>query len=429
MDLFARFKQDYFNYLISFILPAIVTGISIPVFKRILGSEGYGVFAIWSNAALITVAILAGWITNSILRFYAANENKAVFVRKAIRLSFYTQLSVVIPSILILRYFSGDWLFSVFFSFALLSIALQFTVAAVCQAGFLSKKIMFMETIRVGSYVSLALLLLLFSDIYYLYVLFFATVVGYVSSAIYLYKQLTKASLISNNDEDKNRFDRPLAKKFFAYGAPFSFWFVFSFLLAYIDKVFMSKNIGPEVQGNYQAIFDIISRAITILIYPVITSLFPILTKAFENGELIAIKKLLKKIMLYEIAGFAITSALYWLFGAKLLLLILKTPDTFNYRLMGFIIIAGTFIWQMAIVIQKHFELKLKSFLLLRMVTVAFAVQLSLYLFLGNSTNQLLYPLGYLASAIVYLILVSYSEFKILLKPAVASIKTRLKDS
>jgi O-antigen/teichoic acid export membrane protein len=417
MDLFARFKKDYFNYLISFILPALVTGISIPVFKRILGSEGYGNFSIWFNAVLIVVAILTGWITNSVLRFFAASEDRAIFVHKALRVSLYSQIVFFIPATAIVWYLKGSLLLAIFFSISLLCISLQFIIGAICQAGFLSRKIMFVETIRVGTYVSIALFFLLFSRINYLHGLFFATIFSYVLSAIYLYRQASKVSLITNSNVQENKFDITLTKQFFIYGAPFSFWYMFALLLAYIDKAFMLKNIGAEVQGNYQAIFDILSRAITILIYPIVTSLFPILADAYEKGKIKAIKELLKKIILYELMGFILASILYWLFGADLLFLILKTPNTLNYKLMGFIIIAGTFIWQMAIVVHKNFELKLKSFTLLKMVTVAFLAQLLLYLFCGNTTNQLLYPLGYLTSSVAYLIMVSYSEFKVFLKP------------
>ncbi|UEG50574.1 oligosaccharide flippase family protein [Ferruginibacter lapsinanis] len=416
MDLFERFKKDYFNYLVSFILPALVTGISIPVFKRILGSDGYGNFSIWFNLSLICVAILGVWITNSILRFYAGSENKVLFIQQVITIAFITQLFFCIPISLLIGVKSGDFLLGALIAVSILSTAIQFTIAAVSQSAFLSRKIIFLESIRVGTYLLLSLLLLLTTKMNYLYALFIGTIISYIVSAGYLYLQISKQIPGLKDVVYTSSNIKPLTNKFLKYGAPLSFWFAFSFLLGYIDKIFMAKNIGATVQGNYQAIFDLLSRGITILIYPVVTSLYPILTVAYEKGEIRAIKNILKKILLYELAGFVFATVLYWLFGADLLLLILKTPNTLSYKMMGFIVIAGTFIWQMAMVIQKHFELKLKSFLMLKMVVVAFAVQFLLYIIWGNSTNEMLYPLGYLLSAIVYLVLVSYSEFIVLLK-------------
>ena len=172
----------------------------------------------------------------------------------------------------------------------------------------------------------------------------------------------------------------------------------------------MLKNLGGEVQGNYQAISDLLSKAIILIISPAVTSLFPILTAAYGKGNNVEIRRLLKKIILYEIGGFLIVSLLYWWFGAYLLSIILKTPDTLDFRLMGFIVIAGTFIWQISVLAQKRFELKLKSLYLLLMVMIALLSQILFYILFKNYNNYLLYPLGFLLSAIVYLFLISMSE-------------------
>jgi len=83
---------------------------------------------------------------------------------------------------------------------------------------------------------------------------------------------------------------------------------------------------------------------------------------------------------------------------------------------MGFIVIAGTFTWQIAVLVQKRFELKLRSLYLLMMVTIAFASQIIFYIAFKNYNNQLLYPLGFLLSAVIYLFLISVSELIVILK-------------
>ncbi len=411
MDIFERFKKDYFNYLVSFILPALVTGLSIPVFKRMLGAANYGHFSIWFNAILICSAILVGWINNSVLRFYSGSLNKPLFIKQVFLISFYTHLFVFIPASIVVWYMTGSLLLALFFSLALVSISIQFTIAAICQAAFLSRKIMMMETIRVGSYVGVAICLLHFTQINYLYVLFGSSTLAYLLSALYLYRQAYEHLSVSKLQS--HEFQVNLSKavsKFFRYGVPFSFWFVFSYLLSYIDKLFMSHNMGHTVQGNYQAIFDLISRGITILIYPVVTSLFPILTVAYESGNISGIRKILRKIIFYELVGLLATLLIYWCCGAEILLSLLKTPATLLYKWTGAIVIAATFIWQIAIVVQKKLELKMMSLQMLLMVIVAFIAQLLFYVFLGKSQQQLVYPFGYLVAAIVYLFLVSFSD-------------------
>lgn len=410
MDLFLKFRKDYLNYLVSIILPALITGISIPLFKHLLGAKGYGNFSIWFNAILIITSILSGWITQSIILFYPSSTNKQSFSKQSLILSGRTQALFFIPVLLVIWLLSRDFFLALLCSLALLVTCIQFSILPIIQSSFLSKKIIFSELIRVVTYVSAAVLLLKFSGFNYLYSLFFSVIVSYTFSLFYLIKQARDFFRKQSAGGGEAPGQKKIFKSFFNYGAPLSLWFVFAYLLSYVDKLFMLKTLGGEVQGNYQAIFDLLSKGIIIIISPIVTSIFPILTAAYGKGNNAEIRKLLKKIILYEMAGFVVASLLYWWFGASLLVTILKIPDTFTYKLMGYIVIAGTFIWQIAILVQKRFELKLRSVYLLKMVIIAFSSQILFYLLFKNYNNYLLYPLGFLISAIVYLFLISVSE-------------------
>jgi hypothetical protein len=143
MDLFSRFKKDYFNYLLSIILPALIMGLSIPLLKHLLGAKGYGSFSIWFNGVLICAASLTGWIMQSILRFYSTANNKRLFVDMALQMSYKTQAILFAPIFLIVWYISKDWLLALCFVLAFLVVSLQFSILAISQSGFLSKKYLF----------------------------------------------------------------------------------------------------------------------------------------------------------------------------------------------------------------------------------------------------------------------------------------------
>ncbi len=91
---------------------------------------------------------------------------------------------------------------------------------------------------------------------------------------------------------------------------------------------------------------------------------------------------------------------------------LIKVPDTTEYKLMGELIIAGSFIWQIGIVVHKYYELKFKNGHLLVMVAIAFILQLTFYWIFNKSTNRLLYPAGYVLASVTYLILVSSGVLK-----------------
>jgi len=417
MDLFSRFKKDYINYLVSIIIPVIITAASIPLFKHILGSSGYGNFSLTFNSVLLCTGILSGWIWPSILRYFPASLHKKSFVHKSMLLSCITQSIFFLPVLLVTWYIENDFLLALFFSLTLFITSLQFSVLALSQSVFLSKKTIYAEVIRTGSYISCSLLLLKFSAIGYMYALFTAVIISYTLSFTYLYVQINQQLVKKYQKENGTEENlKELFRRFMHYGGPLSLWFVFGSAISLVDKYFMLKRVGGEAQGNYQAMFDFLSKSITFFISPVVTSLFPLLTAAFEKGERKEIRKILLQIILFEFAGLLAAGIAYWWFGANWLFALVHTPDTFDYKLTGLIIIVATFIWQIAMMVQKKYELQLRSRHILYMLMTAFLVQILFYFFFRQSSSQLLYPLGYLLSTVVYLLLISFSDIVILIR-------------
>lgn len=416
MELFVKFKKDYLNYLISIILPAIISGVSIPLFKHLLGSEGYGKFALWFNGILIISAVLTGWISQSILRFFAASNNKFNLSNRGLRLSAKTQTIFLLPVLLTAWLIGKDVTLAILCVFAMFSISMQFTVLPIIQSSFLSRKIIYSELIRILIYVGGGYLLLALTNLFYIYSLLIAAIISYSSAFIYL-KLNIKKEVDSPVIGSQNLFNNDIIiKRFYQYGIPLSAWFIFSYLLTYIDKLFTFHFFGAQIQGNYQAVFDLINKSLSLIISPVITSVFPLLSKAYETEDRSHIRSLIKKILFYEIFAFAVVSIGYWSIGARVLFFILNTPYLSFYKWMGFIIICATFIWQFNILIQKRFELRLRTGLLLIMVSVSFLSQFFFYFIFRNSSNELIAPLGYLVSAVVYLILLVVPELNLLIR-------------
>ncbi len=414
MDLFSRFKKDYLNYLLSTITPVIITAVSIPLFKHILGAEGYGRFSISFNSVLLCTAILSGWIWQSILRYFPASNHKRSFVRQSFSISSITQSIFLLPVLIIVWYIYDDLLLAIFFSLTLFISSLQFSLLAISQSVFLSRKSIYYELIRNVSYITIALILLKFTAVNYIYALFTAIIISYLLSFIYLYRQINKQLLEDHSTGTDEENTKTIFRRFFIYGWPLSLWFVIALLITLTDKYFMLKTAGATVQGNYQALFDFLSKSINVLITPVTISLFPLLTNAYQSGKKGDIKRLLGIIVGFEMLGLIIATILYWWFGAAILFALLKTPDTFEYKLMGLLIIAGTFFWQMAMVIHKRYELKYKSGFLLGMVIIAFLSQVLLYVVLNKAYGILLYPVGYVLASLIYLLLVSFDFIKLL---------------
>jgi O-antigen/teichoic acid export membrane protein len=401
MDIISRFKKDYVNYLISIILPAIITGGFVPLIKRTLGAEFYGRFAIFFYAALICASILSGWIVQSVLLFYNHYSNKDFFLKNIFRFFILSQLIIIAPVLAVVYWLSNSFTDAILFFLILSVCSLQSIGLAIIQASKKSSKNIYSEVIRCVLYLLIWILLFTCTNINSLHGLYISIILSYFFSAVYIYKQTDVKLFASLEINVKERNE--LLRKFLRYGAPFSLWFVFLYLFSYIDKIFLLKAFNRELQGNYQAMFDMIAKSITLILSPVLTTLFPLLAEAYILGEKKQINKILSRIISFELLGMIITSICYWLFGAQILFSLLKIPSIPIYKQMGLIIILGSFTWQIAMVAHKYFELKQMSLFLLKIVIIAFLVQLCMYLSLERLRTPLLYPIGYFITSLVYL--------------------------
>ncbi len=404
MDIFTRFKKDYANYFLGIIVPSLINGLSIPVLKRLLGAEGYGHYALYFNGMLIANALISGWLSQSVLRFNAKATDKAQFAAQSFFISGLLPLLLFLPACIIVWQQQGDFLFGILFAFTLLLASLQLPLQTLTQANFHSKATLYAEALRTTTWFGVAMLLY-WIGISYIYSLFVALFISYAVSVAYLYNKNPLPPFGKKIIAPAGW--RLLMKQLSVYGVPMSLWFVFAYLLTYIDKVYMLQYFGPVIQGNYNALFDFIAKGLVLMLVPVLTSAYPLLSEAYEQGETGLIKSLLRKLIMYELLALAAALILYQLFGYRILFYLLKIPPKPLYVHTGLLIIAGTLIWQVAMLAHKPFELRLRSVFMLGRVAIAFSCQMLFYFAAAPLHNPLIFPAGYCLAAIIYLLLVS----------------------
>ena len=87
--------------------------------------------------------------------------------------------------------------------------------------------------------------------------------------------------------------------------------------------------------------------------------------------------------------------------------MILDIPRSSLMETIGFLIISGTLIWQIAMVINKKYELKLQSSFLLLFACITLIAQLLYFYFMFAQLTAIGVVSGYLLSSALYLLLVA----------------------
>lgn len=409
--LIKQFKKDYVPYLIGIIIPAIVSFVTIPVFKIVLGPSQFGIYTFYLSLLLIVNASFAGAISQSIIRLHVDYVRKNTFYIESV---FFTLL---ISSALALPLFTY-----IFFNYHFISFALLFVVTllvsnvyssllAITQARLMSVNTAISESMRTIIYLSLTLLLLHFFPTYsFLLLIFIALFSSYVIVCFFLlYKNQLSYSLNQINITDW----WTTCKKICNYGGYMVGWFFLCYAISMANRFILAQHLGKENIGHFTASFDMLNKSIALLLSPVLISLFPLVVKAHAAGQFKQVKKLIRQLIILEGLLLAISLALYPFIGFPILNKLLQTPPTNEYLFLEMQVIAGTFIWQMALLQHKFLELKKRSKRMLLFVAISFAISFSLDAILIPTNGVLLAGSGYLAGSIVYFLLTFYHKGEI----------------
>lgn len=400
------FRKDIINYFISIIIPGAVNFFSIPLIKWFLGANGYGEYALWYGAFLVFISGSTGWLGISIIRFRPEFENANFFYRHLIRIILYISSVSVLIGFCSALYFSGNLLFSIIFSIALVGSLFQNSIMAVSQSNFLSRFTIYSESIRMITFLTSYVCFLSIGRTYYLEKLFFSLILSYTASFLYLKKKNNVSFAIISHNNESIQFPY---KVFFKFGIPLILWYLFSAAIPYMDKLLVAKKFGHLIQGNYQAIFDLIYRAVGIVFAPVLMASFPYLTKAYKEGNIAKVMRLIKNTVLIEFGIMLIAVLVYILGGGQILMKLLNIPNDNTYFITGVIILVVAFIWQIAMMLHKPFELiKKTNYLLLNNFIALLATLVPLYFIYRSSLGFIAYPIGVLSGATCYALLCIY---------------------
>jgi O-antigen/teichoic acid export membrane protein len=403
----SRFKKDVAYYLIGIIIPGGLNFAAIPVFKNLLGDGNYGKFNLLFTSLIVLNTALVGWVGHSYLRLSAATANKWELAQHSVQISLYSTLLILLPVTCVLHWLDIGWLEILFYLLILLLSSHQITLTAIAQANFKARLIMLSESLRVTVFFLGGWLLLKSGPNYGVAKLFGASMGSYMVSNFVLRVGLGKIPFRFSSMAVVSK----TALQFIQYGFSLALWFLLNYCLQFVDRYFIAFYAGSESSGNYAAVFDLISRSITMMAAPLLSASFPIVAKEFESGNNSAVIGLLRKLVAIELLGLFLAIAAYYMFGYNLIAAIVlhRTAET-GYQLSGLFILVGTFLLQLGMLFHKKLELYKNTRQMLVCMSISLGVSLLLNLLWTKPYGVVGASAAYLSATAVYLILVGRSH-------------------
>ncbi len=366
-------------YFVARLVPALLGFLTIPVFTKSLGVQGYGTFSLIMGGIGLLVVLSTGWLESTFVRFVGGRDANSRDYAKNYTLLLISTLGIMVIIVSIgSQLFSeqlGDEVHSYIFS-----AILTFIVIALFRPLMNYYRIFELSHRYAAGMISFSVFRFLIASALLFFIshspdmIFYAYfIVGFV---IVLFP-LTAVIRLSKNAVVKFSYLKDMIK----YGLPYLPMMAANWVFSMFNRFAIDQILGRESVGTYSAAYNMTDQSIGFLYVAIMMAIFPRMVKLFDNGDLQATKNILEHglslyaiIIIPSIVGFAFV-------GKELLPLLSSEEFSAAAKIIPFLAV-NTGIIGLNQYFSKPFELKKKT-LNLMLIFVA-----------GASINMLLvFPL------------------------------------
>lgn len=420
-----KYSVNFFLYATNSAVSGITNVLSVPFFISLFGINTYGKYSLILSVIYTLHCGIGGPLNQNMLRFGVINEGAS---RMNVSDIFIILIMVecIFGTILFfgMSFFFKDFYIGVLSGLILFSIGFFQLYQSYLQAQEKAKDTTILEIIRNLIFIlSPFFLIKIFKgngrELYYLLcgILF-----SHLVTSLLAVRKLTKLKIVNFNEGinlftiNKQSSIYQMGIKIWRFSLPLIGWFVFSNLLNIVDRYVIVYYLGYSEVGYYSAIYDLMYKGIVLLLTPILTVIYPLLVKYYEENDRIKVNNIMNIGFLIQmfltIVAFVFMKS-FEKYIVKTFLHGLFINDGVSQKLI-YLIIIGSFFWQVGMLIHKKLELKRQTYKMLIAIIVAFSVNLSLNIFLIPHFGILAAGYNTIIGSVVYVsvILVFITDFR-----------------
>jgi O-antigen/teichoic acid export membrane protein len=402
LNLLKTVSKDSAIYLLSRIIPAILGYFTIILVVKFYGIESYGRFSYLLSICTVIASFSVGWFNQSYLRFNDLFKSKKFYQQS----NLFIQL-IVISLLIVVSFFfkeKANYFIILFMSF---SISFYLFIRTEKQASFEKRKIVWIELIKSIIYFSFPLILYFIFDEGNFYFL----LIGFIFSnlGLFLYKNKTTSlkAIFSLSNLAKKQVIRMMK-----FGLPISLWLAVMQSVNFIDRDFILNQLGEYELGLYASSSDILNKMYSFLIFPITLALHPLLVRHWKTNRVESFK-VIKNIVLLMTGAFLLFLLVVVVFKKQFLGLLLGGEVDSNGNFVIYIAIAS-FLWQLALIVQKPMEMSFKTINMLMLIIIAVSIHFLVVKFFIVKFGLVLVPISLGLSALIYnLMVLIYTKLKL----------------
>lgn len=418
---------DTFKYAASKGVPGLIGLASVWCFVKLIGKEGYGQYAILFSIANMAAVFSSGWIQQSLLRFYTVYENERhLLIRATIKgigavlavgclISFIIGFSGHISAHQVYEPVVMVAVWGLFFC-----LVIHTCLIAVYQAQVRPGLVVKLELLRSILVFIIPLSIIVTIKASYLS-LVLGIVLGYLFSFLWMnqsikglwHHQVTMGAAAKKGI-------RKIFIRFIAYGLPLSLWLALMSAFPVVDRFLITYYFDFSETGIYASIYDIVIRSFSLFLFPVVMASHPRIMKAWNSGDSLETRKLIKASIITQFLIFSVVFLAYLAF-ADLILLTLFEQTSHRLKMVIVLLAIGGFLWQLSLTVHKPFEVKQRTWMMVVGILISLVVNVCINVLFLPKLGLVAPGIASIAGAMCYLTIcaVQYRNISILMNKSV----------
>ncbi len=266
------------------LVPALMGFLTIPVFTRTLGTEGYGTFSLLMGSISLLIVLSTGWLESTAVRFTGTPDalSSKNYSKSYLYLFFGTVLLAVVLALLCFFIFfqSADndnqkYLIPAILGFigiALFRPSVNYYRALELPQYYMITMISYSVS-RFAFAVGLLMLISTTTDM-----IFYAYFITGVLVALFPLRKLIQHAR-------QAPLKISMLKEMVGYGLPYIPLLTAAWVFSMFNRFALDATIGRETVGVYAAAYNITDQSIGFLYMAIMMAIFPRLVKVYETGS------------------------------------------------------------------------------------------------------------------------------------------------
>lgn len=359
---------DSLSYFGSKVVPGFMGLISVPVFIRLIGLDQYGRFAVTVPILMAVAGASSGWLAQGVLRFHPATDDthgREIAFDRAVTGA--TIITVLVTSLALATVLAGLH-YSLLTSLASLAFCFSLVLYSITLAKFQARLqptiVLRREILRSTAGFAIPVVLVVLTGRRQFEFVLLGQALAYTIAFLPGSRSRGHARDTGESLQRALRSDDlssgQTIRQLWHFGWAVGLWLLLSQALPVIDRWTIQKFASYTAAGVYASLYEVAVRSFSFLVFPLTQAAHPRIMRAWNEGRFAESHRIIRYSVLAQLIIFVTVLGGVLFAARRITTLVLGFDDPLATRMLP-MLLAGGFLWQLALLLHKPLEIQQRT--------------------------------------------------------------------